>query len=105
MADKIIRDGKVAILISHNYGTGWSSDICDKKLREKTLFCPVLVEKILNKASHEELEKIALEVLGAQWVNEDLTVEWIPVGTKFRVGEYDGSEYVEIFDEEDWTIA
>ncbi len=36
---------------------------------------------------------------------EDLVVEWIPEGTKFRIHEYDGSEYIEIMHEIDWLEA
>jgi len=36
---------------------------------------------------------------------DDLTIEWLPVGTAFRIHEYDGSESVEVRDMVDWNIA
>ena len=35
----------------------------------------------------------------------DLTVEWIPIGSQFKVTEYDGSESIEYRDSENWLIA
>lgn len=29
----------------------------------------------------------------------------IPTGTQYRIRDYDGSEYVEIYDKSDWKIA
>jgi hypothetical protein len=36
---------------------------------------------------------------------DDLSIQWLPVGTAFRIHEYDGSESVEIRDDIQWTIA
>jgi hypothetical protein len=35
----------------------------------------------------------------------NLTVETVPVGTHYRIGEYDGSEWIETRDGIDWSIA
>ena len=101
MADKIIRDGKVAILIAPAYGIGWSTEGYNKEMRETMLFCPVLVEMILNNATQEELQAKAENLFEQAFVPKDLTVKWIDQGTKFRVSESDGSESIKIFDEQD----
>lgn len=36
---------------------------------------------------------------------KDLRVRWLPVGTQFRVTEYDGNEDIEINTEIDWITA
>jgi hypothetical protein len=36
---------------------------------------------------------------------DDLEVAWLPVGTAFRIHEYDGSESIEIREELNWKIA
>jgi len=36
---------------------------------------------------------------------EDLMVQWVDEGKKFRIEEYDGNESIEVFDEEVWFIA
>ena len=35
----------------------------------------------------------------------DLRVRWLPIGTQFRVTEYDGNEDIEINTEIDWITA
>ena len=35
----------------------------------------------------------------------DLEIQWLPIGTKFRVTEYSGSEGIELADEIEWYIA
>jgi len=35
----------------------------------------------------------------------DLVVHWVPVGTAFRIHEYDGAESIEIKDEMNWVVA
>jgi len=35
----------------------------------------------------------------------DLEVTWVPVGTEFKINEYDGAESVELKDEIGWLIA
>ena len=34
-----------------------------------------------------------------------LTITWVPVGAAFRIGEYDGNEWVELRDEVEWIMA
>jgi hypothetical protein len=36
---------------------------------------------------------------------EDLQIMWLPVGTRFRITEYDGYEDVEVPEEVNWMIA
>ena len=94
--EKVIRDGHVAVLVSPGYGAGWYSwnllhDIEDS---EELLFCPELVALVESGSAPEALEGFAREkwpdacILGLK----DLSIVWVPVGTKFRVHEYDGSE-------------
>jgi hypothetical protein len=37
--------------------------------------------------------------------SDDLIIEWVPVGTQFRVHEYDGSETLEFKDAIPWEVA
>jgi hypothetical protein len=36
---------------------------------------------------------------------DDLAVKWMPVGTLFKIAEYDGSESIEYKEREDWIEA
>jgi hypothetical protein len=34
-----------------------------------------------------------------------IRIEWIPLGKYYKVRDYDGREYIEIFDEKYWSLA
>jgi hypothetical protein len=36
---------------------------------------------------------------------DNLEVQWVDEGKKFRIGEYDGSEGLEVFEETNWFTA
>lgn len=113
MVDKVIRDGMVAVLVSRGYGAGWSS--WDYEGNEQMLFDPVMVA-ILEKyetvsdpeKKWDELETYAKEKYPDAYLGgiDGLTVEWLPVGTIFKIREYDGAESLEIFDNgKGWLTA
>lgn len=91
--EKVIRDNKVAILISHGWGVGWYS--WNKEYPE-LLFHPKLVEMV---------EQDRRDEITTEWVSKNLGIEdlycigakslqihWLPVGTAFIVTEYEGDE-------------
>ena len=102
--DKLIRDGKVAVLISPGYGAGWSTW---NNHIPQILWDPTLVQmveegcrpQILYQYVHVNYPEV--HAFGI----EDLKVVWIPEGTRFRVTEYDGHESIVLYDEEDWHVA
>ncbi len=95
MTDKVIRDGMVAVLISPGFGAGWST-----WNHGAGLFEPMVVEWLENGCPYsvEELEQRLKEKLGIDYFytggEDGLLIKWLPVGTKFLVQEYDGSEYI-----------
>jgi hypothetical protein len=102
---KLIRDGKVAILVSPGFGAGWSTWNYDEP---QMLYDPVIARMVdQEKVDWVEVEKYCQE----QYPNarldglDELYVEWLPEGTAFRIHQYDGSESVEIRDEMCWQIA
>lgn len=122
--DRVIRDGKVAVLYSPGYGAGWST-WAHNKPDPQMLFDPHLVELV------ERLRKIPADWSGSwrltldarqliddietyceqEWPDEylggvkDLAIAWVPQGEYFRIHEYDGSESVEIRDQMAWIQA
>lgn len=93
--EKVIRDGKVAVIISPGYGAGWYS----WHGYEELLFHPKLVELVEQGRRGSITEKLCLEILGNpkdayMYLGgaHQLVIEWVPVGTPFRIDEYDGSE-------------
>lgn len=98
MVEKVIRDGKVAILVSPDFGAGWST-WADPEYKDFTLFDQRLVAAVEAKASVAEIKAIVDEALGpdnSMYMGgaRTLEVQWLPVGTPFYVHEYDGSESI-----------
>lgn len=98
---KVIRDGKVAVAISRGYGTGWitsNSNISP--------FEPKIIKMIEAGKQYRITEEWCKNNLGLDDVcclgAADLEIEWIPVGVRFSISEYDGSESIYRSDELDW---
>ena len=107
--NKVIRDGKVAVLVSPGFGAGWSTWAYNggEDSRDFMLHDPTLVGMVERGASVEEIEAYVRSVHPDTYCGgaDDLTIEWLPVGTAFRIHEYDGSESLEIRDDMIWNIA
>ena len=107
--DKVIRDGKVAVLVSPGFGAGWSTWAYsgEEDNRDFMLFDPTLVTMVERGDSVEAIESYVTGLYPHTYCGgaDGLTIFWLPVGTAFRIHEYDGSESVEIRDEMNWTIA
>ena len=97
--EKIVRDGKVAVAVSGGFGAGWSTwnDIDPRDARFNQLFLDGDIDEIVRICDEEEL--------GYAGGASDVAIEWVPVGTKFRIDEYDGSESLVTEDEDPWVIA
>jgi hypothetical protein len=111
MTNRYIRDGQVAVLISPGFGAGWST-WSRSEYGDAVLFDPWIVDILLSDQYNrkEKIDRICAHCVlkypdmhlgGAS----DLTVEWIPQGTLFRITEYDGSESVELKEATDWIRA
>ena len=97
--EKIVRDGKVAVAVSGDYGAGWSTwnHIDPMDARFNQLFLDGQVDEVLRICNDESLGYAG----GAGGVR----IEWIPVGTNFRIKEYDGYESIEVRDSVAWHTA
>ena len=96
--NKMIKDGKVAVLVSPGFGAGWYTwnVHCPE-----CLFDPEIVQMVLDGKDHHDIEVFA-DKYGDEFYGggaTTLTVEWIPQGKKFYVMEYDGSESVLLEDD------
>jgi len=106
--NKVIRDEKVAVIVSPGFGAGWSTWANnDEGIRDFMLFDSVLVTMVENGYPVETIEEYVTNNYPGTYCGaaDDLTIQWLPVGTAFRIHEYDGAESVEIRDDMDWTIA
>jgi hypothetical protein len=104
--NKLVRDGKVAVLYSPDYGSGWYTWNAD---HPELLFDPIIVDFVLNKPENwlQGIEAYCELVYPGSYTggSSDLEVMWIPAGSQFLVEEYDGSESVVLKDEMKWIVA
>lgn len=99
--EKVVRDGHVAILISADYGAGWSTWHWGDN-REILIFHPKLVELVESRQhNRENIAAILNELLDKEEVEhvylggvEELVIQWLPEGIKFKIEEYDGKEHI-----------
>ena len=102
--EKIIRDGKVAVAISPGFGAGWSTwcDVDPMDAKFNQLILDGKTEEIYAMA--EESMKGDDEYIYTGGL-EDVEIVWVPVGTKFYIDEYDGSESLVTIDNFVWKVA
>ena len=99
---KLIKDGNVAVIISPDFGAGWSTWNHNPSL----LFDPIVVQMVLDGVTAETIEHYCKTVYGNHYFHAgSLHVEWIPQGTEFKVSEYDGAETIVYKDKMDWVTA
>jgi hypothetical protein len=100
--EKVIRDGKVGVLISPGYGAGfytWGAPI-------EAIFNPTLIELVEQQKVEE-----AIDFVEKTWEDvysggvQDLRVAWIEEGTRFIIEEYDGAESFLFEEDIDWVQA
>lgn len=102
--EKVIRDGKVAVLYSPGFGAGWFSWNSDCP---QCLFHPKIVEWVEGGKRDElsDLEKLFGTGYFYAGGASDLEIEWLPIGTPFKIDEYDGCESVVVSGQVDWMFA
>lgn len=102
--NKIIENGKVAVLVSRGYGAGWSTWNPDI---EQMVFSPEIVRMVIDNEPVERIEKAAKKLWPKAYLGgaEGLSVEWVEEGTVFRIDEYDGAESIETYNRETWIEA
>ena len=101
--NKLIDNGKVAVLFSPGFGAGWST--WNKEVPE-LVFDPAIVKFVETEQWAEMETYVTLKYPGLYTGGlKDLAVAWLPIGTEFRINEYDGAENIEIKTDTNWIIA
>jgi hypothetical protein len=107
--EKVIRNGKVAVIYSPNWGAGWYS----WHHMEELIYHPKIVEMVENNQQGEITKGLIAELLGIideddmPYIScvEDLVIAWLPVGTEFMIEEYDGNETIRLKEATVWLTA
>jgi hypothetical protein len=117
MIDKYVKDGKVAVLVTNQFGFGWYSE---NRSRPEMLFDPYIVALILqyrklsDDEHHEQWYDLNTRIeeyakvqypgarLSGHWA---LDIVWVPEGEKFEIQEYDGNESLILERNERWIVA
>ncbi len=108
-------NNEVAILVTNNWGWGWSSEV-DPDSMCKFLYYPPLINYILDGGNTVDLLKSGKLSDSGQEIFKDIecesslfrlglknvVVKWIPRGHIFKVSEYDGLETIEYFSLDEW---
>lgn len=100
--NKLIKDGKVAVLISCGYGAGfytWGAPI-------EAIFDPKLVE-LVGSEDFDGANEYARNTYMDTYIGgvEDLVVVWVDEGEDFIINEYDGSESIQLKSKTEWITA
>ncbi len=104
--NKVIKDGKVAVLYSPGYGAGWHSWNTE---HTECLFDPEIVGIVMqlpelgrrDRHGNEASSKIS-DIAQSKWKDfysggaRNLKVKWIEEGEKFEVTEHDGYESINV---------
>ena len=100
--EKVIRDGKVGVLVSPGFGGGFST----WGYPTEAIFDPTLIELVENEKIQEAINYCESTwegvYSGGVW---DLVVVWVDEGRRFIVEEYDGAESLLFEDKIDWITA
>ena len=97
--EKWIRDGKVAVIVSPGFGAGWSTWGNPATSQERAF------DRGLGELIEAGKKTEAKEYATQKWPEErwgglyQCRVEWLAVGTKFTIHEYDGSESLRLIED------
>jgi hypothetical protein len=100
--NKVIRDGKVAVLISYGWGAGfytWGAPL-------EAIFDPMLVG-LVESEDFDGAEEYVKNIYPGTTTGgfEDLYIEWVDEGEEFTIIEYDGSESIQFKSKTQWITA
>jgi hypothetical protein len=103
--NKVIRDGKIAVLYSPGYGAGWFSwnTFCPQ-----CVFSPEIVNLIEEDRNDEVTPELCSMLFGDEFYSggsRDLKIQWIPEGSNFTIDEYDGFESIHYMDKIEYLTA
>lgn len=101
--EKLIKDGKVAVLYSPGYGAGWYSW---NTQYEGLLFDPEIVQVVLSGDQNLAAEIAERKYEGCYAGGAgSLEVAWLDQGVEFEIHEYDGCESINVIGHRKYLTA
>lgn len=101
--NKLVRDGKVGVIISPGFGAGWYSwnSGCGPA------FCmDDRLVKLVLEGKHRQAKELAEQLWPNCYTGSDqLEVAWVPQGEQFEICEYDGNESLNIISQNNYLVA
>ena len=100
--NKVIKEGKVAVLISRGFGSGFHS----YGAPDEAIFDPKLVE-LVESENFDGAEEYVMNTYPDVYTGGvgDLVVVWVDEGEDFIINEYDGSETIQLKNKTEWITA
>lgn len=100
---KLVRDGKVGVLVSGGFGAGWYT----WNTRHLGLAMDGEIAQAILDGDKPRALKIAHERYGNFYDDgiDGLEVKWVPQGAAFEITEYDGNESLRLIDMHDFIVA
>ena len=100
--NKVIKDGKVAVLISYGFGSGFHSYGAPLE----AIFDPKLVE-LVESENYDGANEYVMNTYPDVYTGgvRNLVVVWIDEGEEFTINEYDGNESIQFKNETQWITA
>jgi hypothetical protein len=112
------KGGSLVILLSTDYGKGWSTDCYSKKDALQLMMDARIIRFFIDtydddcyKTRHVKPMKTFVESLNFKDTEffigglRSLELVLIDKGVKFKIDSYDGAEYVLEYADEDWLVA
>jgi hypothetical protein len=99
-------DLEVAVLISPEFGAGWSTWMTPKDT--SALFDPGLVGMLIAGSDESAIDVYCRQRWPTQfpWAGlAGLVIEWVPSGVNFIVHEYDGAESIQYQRDFEWIVG
>lgn len=105
--EKLIKDGKVAVIISPGFGAGWSTWATSNEEKEFLLFDKTLAQMVIDKMETYEIVSYVESKFPDVYTGDAdaLTVVWVNQGDGILITEYDGEEEIHTRDSHNWIIA
>ena len=101
---KLEKDGKIAVLVSHGFGAGWSTWNSDHQ--EVMCMDSEIAQAVLDNEMGVAVALAEEKCPGCYTGGiEGLTVHWVEKGKAFEIEEYDGSETLHIIGYRDYMVA